>query len=393
VNINDETLRVTWDDGEGTHPLVHLIEHGLTFEEGADGEPALDLMMEEPPLRRIRSAQAESATSSSGGSTSSSDGEADDSDRPPLETAHTKAGVSWKHEPEGIRTDNRTRSLDEDPSFACGNANITTLIGLFLYLMCPAFGAGAVEHTNAMYPDPCDHTSLPELYIFYGYMACIAATAGSFALNDVWREQEMPDSFLPPPNIGIHGMSNNRFRSLLSHWRCGPAPVRTAAGPIGRVSWSSTVRSSRSCMTLAWRSFVAGARSSTRSVAAAPHPLQVGGVAARPTSSAQTVSQRQVLAACLLAPLRLAFPPFPQEGRTTCTSCPPSALPRANVRCTRATVSSAGEIPRGSARSAARAAPYIRRRLGSGRSMTVWRSIASAQATASGLDGSERPRA
>jgi len=195
VNINDETLRVTWDDGEGTHPLVHLIEHGLTFEEGADGEPALDLMMEEPPLRRIRSAQAESATSSSGGSTSSSDGEADDSDRPPLETAHTKAGVSWKHEPEGIRTDNRTRSLDEDPSFACGNANITTLIGLFLYLMCPAFGAGAVEHTNAMYPDPCDHTSLPELYIFYGYMAYIAATAGSFALNDLWREQEMADSF------------------------------------------------------------------------------------------------------------------------------------------------------------------------------------------------------
>ena len=102
-----------------------LIQHGLAFEEGEDGQPTLELVPYEP--------------SESSASTSSSDEEGEgegeeESSRPPLATANTKAGVAWKHEPEGIREDNRHPSLDskdEMPRFRCGNEHITSPLMLW----------------------------------------------------------------------------------------------------------------------------------------------------------------------------------------------------------------------------------------------------------------------
>lgn len=67
-------------------------------------------------------------------STSSSDEEGEgegeeESSRPPLATANTKAGVAWKHQPEGIREDIRHPSLDrkdEMPRFWCGKEHISS---------------------------------------------------------------------------------------------------------------------------------------------------------------------------------------------------------------------------------------------------------------------------
>jgi len=82
------------------HDLEDLIQHGLAFEEGEDGKHALELVPSES-----------SASTSSSDEEGEGEGE-EESSRPPLATANTKAGVAWKHEPEGIREDNRHPSLD-----------------------------------------------------------------------------------------------------------------------------------------------------------------------------------------------------------------------------------------------------------------------------------------
>jgi len=45
VSKSDETLRVAWDDGDGTHPLEHLIAYGFASEEGMEGEPVLEFVV------------------------------------------------------------------------------------------------------------------------------------------------------------------------------------------------------------------------------------------------------------------------------------------------------------------------------------------------------------
>jgi len=132
-------VRIAWDDGDGTHDLEDLIQHGLAFEEGEDGQCALGLVPSKP--------------SESSASTSSSDEEGEgegeeESSRPPLATTNTKASVAWKHEPDGIREDNRHPSLDskdEKPRFRCGDEHITSPLMLFLYLLPDALKRGAVR--------------------------------------------------------------------------------------------------------------------------------------------------------------------------------------------------------------------------------------------------------
>lgn len=95
VQKADQLVRIVWDDNEeGTHALDHLIEHELSFEDGENGEPAPELLTEEP-APRSRPPRPASPSDSGSSSASESDTEAV---RPPLATASTKAGTSWRHE-------------------------------------------------------------------------------------------------------------------------------------------------------------------------------------------------------------------------------------------------------------------------------------------------------
>lgn len=146
VHKAGQLVRIVWDDNEGgTHALDHLIEHELSFEDGENGEPALELLTEEPAPR---SRPPRSASPSDSGSSSASESDTE-AVRPPLATASTKAGTSWRHEPEGIKEDNRRPGMNEKPSFACGNENITSLLEMFLYLL-RARAAAAVGRRRSL---------------------------------------------------------------------------------------------------------------------------------------------------------------------------------------------------------------------------------------------------
>lgn len=73
VKKEEELARITWDDGNGTHPLAHLIEHDLAFEDDLGSEPALELMTEEPSVRVPRVPRPDESDPSDSSDSSSED--------------------------------------------------------------------------------------------------------------------------------------------------------------------------------------------------------------------------------------------------------------------------------------------------------------------------------
>lgn len=58
-------------------------------------------------------------------------------------------------------------------------------------------------------------TTLGEVVKFWGYLGALALYPGE-AVDHMWRKTMVPGDILPPPSMGIHGMSKNRFMKLRS---------------------------------------------------------------------------------------------------------------------------------------------------------------------------------
>jgi hypothetical protein len=86
--------------------------------------------------------------------------DAEESDRPSLQSAHTKAGVTWKYEKEEIKRDSCT-AHDPEPLFMCNHSTITLILILFIYLLPRALTTEAEDYTNAQIADANQHMSVP----------------------------------------------------------------------------------------------------------------------------------------------------------------------------------------------------------------------------------------
>jgi hypothetical protein len=224
-----DRIRVEWPDGAGTHDVDDLLDHDLQFEDGEEGEPAPDA----DTLRNMRTRRRATAASADDGReedvTSSEDDSESDAEEsvgpPPLQSARTKAGVTWTYEKEEIKRDSRT-AHNPEPRFVCDHSTITSILILFLYLLPAVLTTEAEGYTNARIADGNQHTSVPELLMFYGYLIIVTVyDTGPF--EQLWNVTGPEFDCMPPPNIGRHGLSLNRFKFLMSHWRCGPEPATT----------------------------------------------------------------------------------------------------------------------------------------------------------------------
>jgi hypothetical protein len=224
-----DRIRVEWPDGAGTHDVDDLLDHDLQFEDGEEGEPAPDA----DTLRNMRTRRRATAASADDGReedvTSSEDDSESDAEEsvgpPPLQSARTKAGVTWTYEKEEIKRDSRT-AHNPEPRFVCDHSTITSIRILFLYLLPAVLTTEAEGYTNARIADGNQHTSVPELLMFYGYLIIVTVyDTGPF--EQLWNVTGPEFDCMPPPNIGRHGLSLNRFKFLMSHWRCGPEPATT----------------------------------------------------------------------------------------------------------------------------------------------------------------------
>jgi hypothetical protein len=54
--------------------------------------------------------------------------------------------------------------------------------------------------------------------MFYSYLI-IVTVYNTGPIDQLWNVTGPENDCMPPPNIGLHGMSLKRFRFLLSHWR------------------------------------------------------------------------------------------------------------------------------------------------------------------------------
>jgi hypothetical protein len=228
-----DLIRIEWEDESGTHTVDALLDHDLQFKDGEDGEPAPDA----DTLRSLRTSSRATAASADVGredyvtsweeDESGSDAESE-SDRPPIQSAHTKAGVTSKYEKDNITRDSRT-AQNQHPRFACHHSTLTSILILFLYLLPAAVTTNAVVHTNAQIADDKLHTSVPELLMFYGYLIMVSVY-DTGPIDQLWNVTASATDPMPLPNLCRHGLALRRFRFLLSHWRCGPEPDTNREG-------------------------------------------------------------------------------------------------------------------------------------------------------------------
>lgn len=65
-----------------------------------------------------------------------------------------------------------------------------------------------------------------ELIRFWGYCLAVSVHTGT-PLEKMWSEVLSPESVLPPPNLGRHGMCHNRFKKIRSVLSFGPSDEAT----------------------------------------------------------------------------------------------------------------------------------------------------------------------
>ena len=57
---------------------------------------------------------------------------------------------------------------------------------------------------------------------FWGYVLSISLNTGT-PVEKMWSDQPIPESVLPPPRMGRHGMPKNRFKAIRAAMRFGPS--------------------------------------------------------------------------------------------------------------------------------------------------------------------------
>ena len=216
---NRQELRVVidWDDGQGSHDIAELIQHGIVLEGYAPG--AVDAGMS---IARARGG-GPGVTAPIGDDPSDPDEdlsshESSDADEGPAQTTTTRSGIVWNLCAEQISVERRT-SGNFEPKLRAAHDTITSLAQLFLYMLPPALTDQACLLTNARIASPDEHVDKLDMLLFYAYIICIT-TNWTKPVAEMWSQSET--GFTGAANIGRHGMSKNRFQFIWSKWRCGP---------------------------------------------------------------------------------------------------------------------------------------------------------------------------
>ena len=140
---------------------------------------------------------------------------------------------TWRtSKPQGVNTDARTQPRDK-PSLTGGNAlDLKDIASIFHYLYPTEWIDLQLKHTN---PKLQGHDALNaklekgELLQFWGYCLHLSLNTG-IPIDQMWSTTPQPDSMLPPPAIGQHGMTLNRFKKIRSVLSFGPSDEATLRG-------------------------------------------------------------------------------------------------------------------------------------------------------------------
>ncbi|KAL3914376.1 MAG: hypothetical protein SGPRY_007648, partial [Prymnesium sp.] len=133
-----------------------------------------------------------------------------------------------KQEAEGVTVDARDKPRQK-PSFTaetlCWMSSQCSTI-----LSARRMDRRPTEHTN---PKLRGHDRLHvkltkgELLQWWGYYALALATHTGIPIDEMWSDTPSPESILPPPMMGRHGMCINRFRTIRSVLAFGPSDKAT----------------------------------------------------------------------------------------------------------------------------------------------------------------------
>lgn len=198
----------------------------LTLLAYADGRP--------PPVLVVRSPDDEphhadeAAGEAMNNSETGSDDEADTSEvtitmRQPAKPLGISSQTWTRLQPEGVTQDQRQRPRHK-PTLNAGST-FNDIEALFYYLLPPGWIDIQVDYTNLKLSGLNilnAKTTKEELLQFWGYVLACTVHKG-LSLDQMWSDIPQPESILPPPAMGRHGMSLNRFRKIRSVLTFGPS--------------------------------------------------------------------------------------------------------------------------------------------------------------------------
>ena len=143
-------------------------------------------------------------------------------------------GQVWKAaEPQAVRVDARTAARTK-PSLNCGQQELKTIDELFYHVLPGDWVKLQLDHTN---PKLSGHDALNakltkgELLQWWGYTIALSLNSGT-PVEKMWSQTAAPESLLPAPNMGQHGMVINRWEKIKRVLSFGPEdPAAMAADP------------------------------------------------------------------------------------------------------------------------------------------------------------------
>jgi hypothetical protein len=134
-------------------------------------------------------------------------------------------GQEWKAvEPEGVNVDARTRPRNK-PTLNRGEAPLDTIEKLFYFLLPPKWVEDGIKYTNRNLDDhDAAHMKIDkgEWLRWWGYTLAISLNTGT-PVEKMWSETPLPESVLPPPRMGRHGMGKNRWQAIKTALAFGPS--------------------------------------------------------------------------------------------------------------------------------------------------------------------------
>lgn len=231
-----EILMIKWE-GWASAKATHLddLKHDadgnslelqlLPYEDGR----APPVFQEPRPVRRAPAPAARSASSSGGnGDSSGSEEDEEDDDGPPDE--YENKGVTWQlRPPQYIKKDARTAAR-QPATLNKGDLRVDTIDRMFDYLLPDDLLEFIVNKSNPklLGSNAIDRKlTVPELKQWWGY-ALAASLHTGITLEKLWSDTPIPESIMPPPMFGQHGMVWKRFkriRGVMSFGASDPATL------------------------------------------------------------------------------------------------------------------------------------------------------------------------
>jgi len=200
---------------------------GLTIIDYADGRaaPTMDDIEDESDGDE----EGINSSPNGDGSSAGEEGEGEESETEKAPDEIEIGGTKWKlRAPNAIRTDER-----KDPrnkmSLNKGDIDVGTIDKIFDFLTPDGWFESMMRYTN---PKLLGSTlidaklTVGELKQWWGYALAASIHTGT-SLDGLWSPLPKPESILPPPSFGQHGMSLNRFKKIRSVLTFGPADAAT----------------------------------------------------------------------------------------------------------------------------------------------------------------------